>query len=78
MVIEYKKRQPIACLQTKMRPAPTKPGQSRQKYFVFECLKGLYQPSPIPSVWDTQLYHPLGMGLGDKNPSNTQKTIKYF
>ena len=56
----------------KLAPVLTKPGQSRQKFS--GCFKSFYHLVPSP-VGDTQLYHPLGMGLGDKNPSNTQTKI---
>ena len=41
----------------------------------FQCMNGFYHLVPSP-VGDTKLYHRLGMGLGDKNPSDTLKTRK--
>ena len=56
---------------------PTKPGQSHQKHLMVfysfaGCSKSFDHLVPSP-VGDTQLYHTLGMGLGDKNHSNTQR-----
>ena len=43
----------------------------------FPCLKGFCHLVPSP-MGDTVGYHALGMGLGDNNPSNTQKTLKKY